>query len=126
MKKNRILVVDDSDFITTLISEYFGDKFNIDTVGDGEEALYFLRENDSVDLIISDLNMPEMNGLQLQKMLKNSLIFRNIPFIILSGDTGTEKKIECLKSGVVDFIEKPFNPEELKIRCINAIKLSQK
>ena len=126
MKKNRILIVDDSDFITALISEYFGEKFDINTVGNGEEALHFLRENGSVDLIVSDLNMPEMNGLQLQKMLKNSLIFRDIPFIILSSDGGTEKKIECLKSGVMDFVEKPFNPEELMVRCINIIKLSQK
>lgn len=74
------------------------------------------------DLIISDINMPNMNGAEFLDYIKKNELFKSIPFVILSGEDSTSQKIELLEKGAEDYISKPFNPMELKVRLKKIIE----
>ena len=84
-------------------------------------------EQDNIpDIIVSDIDMPEMDGFTLLKNLKSSSIFEDIPFIILSSIDNSAEKIRCLKMGADDYVVKPFNPEELEARIANIIRRKER
>jgi DNA-binding response OmpR family regulator len=112
----NILVVEDDAFMQAILNEFLGSIYQIETKSNGMEALAFLQNGNIPDLIIADLNTPEINGLELIEQLKISDFFNSIPVIILSGDESTEKRIKCLNAGADDYIVKPFNPSELDAR----------
>lgn len=68
------------------------------------------------DLIISDIRMPHMTGDDFLKYMKNNELFKSIPIVILSSEESTTERIRLLEEGAEDYILKPFNPLELKIR----------
>ena len=68
------------------------------------------------DLIISDFRMPEMRGDEFLHYVKNNELFKYIPVVILSSEDSTSERIKLLEDGAADYIVKPFNPMELKIR----------
>jgi len=117
-----ILIVDDKPEICAIIEQFLGDKYNFVTKNNGLEALSWLQEGEIPDLIISDINMPQIDGKELVKQLKSSGYFNEIPIIILSSIENTKEKIELLKLGADDYMVKPFNPEELEIRVEKLIK----
>jgi len=82
----------------------------------GMDAMSFLRQGALPDIIITDLNTPEMGGLELIEQLRTSGYFTAIPVLVLSGDENTETRIKCLDSGADDYLVKPFNPRELEAR----------
>ena len=112
----NILVVEDDAFMQAILNEFLGSIYQIETKSNGMEALAFLQNGNIPDLIIADLNTPEINGLELIEQLKISDFFNSIPVIILSGDESSEKRIKCLNAGADDYIVKPFNPSELDAR----------
>jgi DNA-binding response OmpR family regulator len=112
----NILVIEDDAFMQAILNEFLGSIYQIETKSNGMEALAFLQNGNIPDLIIADLNTPEINGLELIEQLKISDFFNSIPVIILSGDESTEKRIKCLNAGADDYIVKPFNPSELDAR----------
>ena len=111
-----ILLVEDDVFIQTILHQSLYKQYHITLFGNGREALRFLQEGHRPDAIISDLNIPLLNGLQLTEAVRSSAAFSSIPIIILSGERSSEKKIECLEAGADDYIEKPFNPREIEAR----------
>jgi len=76
----------------------------------------WLQEGNIPDLILTDLQMPNMDGMELIKRVKTSGYFSDIPIIVLSSKDSSKDRIDCLKLGAEDYIMKPFNPEELLIR----------
>ena len=86
------------------------------------EALAWMHAGNIPDLIISDVNMPEMDGRTFLKQLKASSTFNFIPVIILSSLESSNDRIELLEAGASDFVLKPFNPQELKIRVRNLLR----
>ena len=82
-------------------------------------------KNQSVDLIISDLMMPMMNGLQLLETLKSNDLYRSIPLIILTGLKEKATKLNLLTKGVDDYLIKPFHPQELLARVYNLLERKQ-
>ena len=68
------------------------------------------------DLIISDIRMPEMRGDEFLEYLKHNELFKQIPVVMLSSEDSTSERIRLLEEGAEDYIVKPFNPQELKIR----------
>ena len=88
----------------------------------GFDALVFLERGNIPDLIISDLKMPKLDGHEFLSIIKNSNYFNNIPLLVLSGIQDSKDRIKCLKKGADDFMLKPFNPEELKIRVLRLFK----
>lgn len=81
--------------------------------GNGLEGLGVL-EKEWVDVIISDINMPEMNGLDMLKRLKEHLDYQNIPVIVTSTEGSEDRITEAFSNGASGFIKKPFYPEDLK------------
>ena len=112
----KILVVDDKEALSGMVAQFLGQSFEVETKKNGFEALSALQEGNIPDLIITDLEMPEMDGFGLINGLKQSGFFKDIPIIVLSCRDSSADRIKCLKLGADDYMVKPFNPEELLIR----------
>ncbi len=112
-EQRRILVVDDEPQITRVLRTTLSSHgYTIRTAGDGDEALEVLRDW-TPDLIITDLAMPNMEGLELCRRVREKL---TVPIIILSVRGEERNKIEALDAGADDYVTKPFGPKELLAR----------
>ena len=80
------------------------------------KAIEWLREGNEPNLIISDIRMPKMTGSEFLSYLKSNELFKHIPVMMLSSEESTTERIRLLEEGAVDYILKPFNPMELKVR----------
>ncbi len=121
--KNNILIVDDSKPILCLLEAILGRYYQINAVSDGLAAIDWLSLGNKPDLIISDVQMPNIDGWELAQHLSTSALYEDIPIIILSGVNGEEIKNKCEAYGVSDYINKPFDPLHLleKVRNIFAM-----
>lgn len=115
MKKNIVIV---DDFENTLWVIEFTLKpinANIIKAGNGVEALKYF-QGDKVDLLITDLNMPKMNGIELVKNVKSKTEYRHLPVVMLTTEISQEKKKEAEEAKITFWIQKPFKQEQfLKI-----------
>ena len=116
----HILVVDDDPEIADYIISELGNHYKFDHAPNGKEALKMLLTK-QYDLVISDVMMPEMDGLTLLKRIKDNSQISQIPVIMLTSKAEVENKLEGLKSGADAYIAKPFNMEELHIQIDNLI-----
>ena len=114
--KKKILVVDDEITIRTLLEKFLGNQYEVSALSNGNEALGWLQGGNMPDMMIVDLEMPEMDGFEFLKQVKSSGFFRAIPVMMLSGVDSSAERVKCLKAGALDFMIKPFNPEELTIK----------
>src|SRR3978361_1879951 len=112
----KILVVEDDVYMQVILNEFLSSTYEIEIMSNGMEALAYLQNGNIPDLIISDLNTPQLSGLGLIGQVKSSDFFNSVPIIILSGEDSSDKRIKCLDSGADDFVVKPFNPAELEAR----------
>ena len=115
-KQFTMLMVDDSPDMCRFVHDYFRGEYNVITASNGEVALERLEENDNIDLVVSDVNMPKMDGLELCKRIKTDLRWSHIPVILLTGRRGDQVEVEGLRLGADDYITKPFNVEMLRLR----------
>ena len=116
----HILIVDDDHEIADYIIGELGDKYKFDHAPNGKEALKTLLTG-QYDLVISDVMMPEMDGITLLKRIKDNPTISQLPVIMLTSKAEVENKLEGLKSGADAYIAKPFNMEELHIQIDNLI-----
>ncbi len=120
--RKRILVVDDNieflDFMKGHLEEYY----EIATASNGKEGLKILA-NEKVDLIICDLMMPVMDGIEMTKAVKSDLHFSHIPIILLTAKSDLQSKIEGLNADADEYITKPFSSDYLKARINNLLSL---
>jgi DNA-binding response OmpR family regulator len=114
--KKRILIVDDKSTIAKVIQVYISDLYDCIYFEDPLKAIAWMQEGNIPDLIISDIYMPNMSGAEFLDYLKKNDLFKSIPFVILSSEDSTSQKIALLEKGADDYISKPFNPMELKVR----------
>ncbi len=112
----KILIVDDKEQIAKILHVYLMQEYACYYKQNPVEALQWLYDGNMPDLIISDIRMPEMRGDEFLLYLKHNELFKNIPVVMLSSEDSTTERIRLLESGAVDYIVKPFNPMELKIR----------
>lgn len=121
---SKVLIVDDEPINLELVSAIFVDEPNIIilTAEDGLQAVEVLKDN-LPDLIVLDIRMPRMNGIEVLEYLKSDPATSNIPVIVLSGDEHERKK--ALALGSSDFVAKPFDAEELKLRIMNNLKIKK-
>ncbi|MES2647831.1 MAG: response regulator [Bacteroidota bacterium] len=114
MKKN-IIIVDDDKGILTLLRFVLDKEYNIQVATNGATALQQLDESHThPDLIISDLNMPYLNGQSFINQLRISGFYRNIPILVLSAKENLAEDLKQMPFTVEGFIQKPFNPADLK------------
>ncbi len=112
----KLLVVDDSSTMRRIIKntlQRLGHK-DILEGGDGVEGWNTLNSNPDVDMLITDWNMPEMNGLELVKKVRADARFTDLPIIMVTTEGGKAEVITALKAGVNNYIVKPFTPQVLK------------
>src|SRR6266568_2285180 len=111
--RRNILVVDDESQITRVLRTALAAQgYTVRTAGDGDEALEVMREW-TPDLVITDLSMPNMGGLELCRRIRSKMA---VPIIVLSVRDEEKPKIEALDSGADDYVTKPFNMNELVAR----------
>ena len=117
----KILVVDDASTILSLVDNLFKKKHQVTKCKSVNEAIQFLGE-ETPDMIITDLNMPDGSGEELVSYLKSTERFDDTAVIVLSSTDSSSTKLRLLKMGVDDFVQKPFNPEELNLRAENILR----
>lgn len=117
-----MLIVDDNEDMLHFLSSHFQTSYTIVTAVDGVDALNKLKEQE-VALIISDWMMPNMNGIDLCKAVRNNQLTSHIPFILLTAKTDTEAKITSMNCGADAYIEKPFSLQYLEACIKNLLEL---
>jgi len=114
----RVLIVEDEKTLANLIKEGLEDEsFSVDIAYDGEEGL-FLAENEPYDIIVLDIMLPKIDGIELLRRIRENRI--KTPVLLLTAKSAIEDKVEGLNSGADDYLTKPFSFEELlaRIRAI--------
>ena len=116
MNKKQILIVDDKEQIAKILYAYLQADYDGHYAQNPLQAIKRLLAGHMPDLIISDIRMPEMRGDEFLEYLKHNELFKQIPVVMLSSEDSTSERIRLLEEGAEDYIVKPFNPQELKIR----------
>ena len=116
-----ILLVDDKIQLLTLLKQILKSRYDVVLKSNGLEAIEWIQQGNIPDLILTDIQMPQMDGMKFLQIIKESGVFSEIPVIILSGRESSQDRVECLRQGAADYISKPFNPEELLVRIEKAL-----
>lgn len=123
MKKYEILIVDDvSENIKVAISILKSDNYNFSYAHDGQSAIEVLKTK-RFDLILLDVMMPGIDGFHLCKIIKNSPAIKDTPIIFLTAKVDIDSVTKGFELGAVDYVTKPFHPQELKSRVANHLEL---
>jgi putative two-component system response regulator len=122
--KATILVVDDVEINRMILDSILCDDYIIEEAADGIEALTKLLNGTCKPLLVLlDIMMPEMDGFEVLKTMKENELTKNIPVIFITAADPTENEARGLKSGAIDYIVKPFNNDIVKLRVNNQIEL---
>ncbi|MEO6279516.1 response regulator, partial [Roseateles sp.] len=119
-----VMVVDDTQEMLAYITELLQDECDVVTAADGELA-WALLQRTSVQAIVSDVMMPNLDGLGLTARLKASASFSHVPIILLTARRGSGASVTGLESGADDYVAKPFSPIELKARVRAVLRMGQ-
>lgn len=120
-KEETILIVDDNQDLVNYLSDNLSKNYNIDVAYDGMEALEKIKDTE-YDLIISDVMMPNMDGLNLCRKIKQNIRICHIPVILLTVKASIEQQVEGLEIGADDYLAKPFSLRILESKINNIIK----
>ena len=118
--KPTILLVDDNEEILSFLEEELQDQYLLLKAENGGRGLELLK-HESVQLIVCDIIMPEMNGYEFCKIIKTELEFSHIPIILLTAKNTMQSKIKGLELGADAYIEKPFSPAHLQAQISNLL-----
>lgn len=122
--KKTILMVDDIALNHATAADVLGDNYNLLTARSAEEGFRILKDT-IPDLILLDIIMPEVSGMEMLATLKATPLYKNIPVIFLTADTSPEAEIEGFNLGIVDYITKPFVPAVMRKRIETQIDLAE-
>lgn len=117
---NHLLLVEDNDELLYLMEKILSRRYHVLIAKNGLEALDVIKDNE-IDIIISDVMMPEMDGLELCRHLKSNLETSHIPIVLLTAKNTVEDRIECYNAGADGYISKPFELKILEARVNNFI-----
>jgi two-component system chemotaxis response regulator CheY len=116
---NKVLVIEDDAPLCWLLERILRGKYEVIVMNNGLEAWSWLSDGNSCDLIISDVKMPSLDGVELLENLSHSGLFRNIPVIMLSGLEDSRKR--CLELGAFAYLVKPFEPQKFLVEVSRAL-----
>lgn len=117
----KILIVDDSASMRQMVSfTLAGAGHQVTEAPDGEDALELAKAGGGFDLVLSDVNMPKMDGISLVKALRALAAFKFTPILMLTTESGSDKKTEGKSAGATGWIVKPFSPDQL-IATVNKV-----
>jgi len=117
----RLLIVEDNVELLMLMTQLLKSSYHVFAAKNGREALDIIRQKD-LDLIISDVMMPEMDGYELTKAIKTDPNYNHLPIILLTAKTQEEDEQQALLLGADEFLTKPFRLRDLKLRIDNIIE----
>ena len=123
--KQKLLLVEDNEELIKLTADYLRNYYQIFTAHNGQEALYILAE-ENIDIVVSDVMMPVMDGYQLCEAIKTDPQNCHIPIVLLTAKTNIESKITGLEHGSDAYLEKPFSLEHLRMQVANLLNNRQK
>lgn len=120
-----VLVVDDSAAIRKILTRVLRQTgMAIQTIheaGDGQDALALMAQH-RIDLVLSDINMPKMDGLQLLASLKASPQWRHIPVVMITTEGGETKVAEAVRLGAAGYVRKPFTADQIKEKLVGILE----
>ena len=119
-----VLVVDDDNITLMMVSHALTDTYRVATATSGAEAIKLL-DTEIPDLILMDVEMPEMNGMEAAKLIKANSSWEQIPLIFLTADSDPVTEAACLKLGADDFIIKPVVPLVMTSRISRILELKE-
>lgn len=114
MKQPKVLIVDDSNVMCQFLALYLSNKYETTACTDSREALQMVKDGAHFDLIVTDLNMPNLPGEPFIKAVHE--IQQGVPVLVVSASKDSRQKLQALKAGAGDFLAKPFHPGELDWR----------
>ncbi|MBE7170875.1 MAG: response regulator [Williamsia sp.] len=120
MTKPVVLLVDDNNEILDFIESNLIDLYEVVKTYNGMQALEYLKEH-AVQLIVSDVMMPQMDGFELCKLIKSDVELSHLPVILLTAKDTLQARLEGLELGADAYIEKPFSPKHLKMQIANLL-----
>ena len=109
----KVLIIEDDSPLCWLLEKILHNKYEVVIMNNGMEAWSWLSDRNIPDLIISDIKMPSLDGIELLENLSISGLFKNIPVIMLSGYEDSAKRKRCLELGAFNYLVKPFEPQAL-------------
>ncbi len=118
----KILIVDDNKLNLTVAKNVLRSIYEVTAVTSGSQALEAV-DRQTYDLILLDINMPEMNGFEVLEKFKADPVSKDIPVIFLTADSDADTETKCFESGALDFIAKPFVPEVMRSRISRILEL---
>jgi len=104
--KNILLVDDDKDLSQSLANLFDSDKFNFRFLEDGDQVEQVVKDDSEIDLVMLDVNLPTLSGLEVLKQIKG--VRDELPVIVISGFVSTENAIEAMREGAYEYLTKPF------------------
>ena len=125
MKPARVLIVDDSSVMRKIVGRSLRqaglDVLQVLEASNGSEALSLVREN-PLDLILSDINMPVMDGMEFVRQLRGLESAQQTPVVMITTEAGEAHVVQALSLGASGYIRKPFTPEQIKERVIPLLR----
>ena len=119
--RNTILIVDDNADMRQFLSGIFSREYTVETAEDGGKAEEIIRSK-QIDIVITDLMMPNVDGLELTQFIKQNPETDHIPVILLTAKAAIESRLQALQFGADDYMTKPFEPEYIRARVHNILK----
>jgi two-component system chemotaxis response regulator CheY len=125
MKPARVLIVDDSSVMRKIVGRSLRqaglEMQEVLEASNGSEALTVVREK-PLDLILSDINMPQMDGLEFVRQLRGIESAHDVPVVMITTEAGEAHVVQALSSGASGYIRKPFTPDQIKERVIPLLR----
>ena len=124
MALGKVLIIDDDKLNLATARRVLSAEYKVIPAMKGTQALAYLQNGDC-DIILLDINMPEMDGFEVLQKIRQMESCKDIPVIFLTADNDTETETRCFKEGAIDFIAKPFVPEVMRSRIGRALELEE-
>ena len=122
-KRQKILIVDDAKFNRDILKEFLGETYDYLEAENGNQAVQIMEENPGIDLMLLDINMPQMDGFEVLKWMKLSQCIEETPVIMISSEESVETMRKAYELGITDYITRPFDSVIVQKRVQNTLGL---
>ena len=122
-KRQTILIVDDAEFNRDILKEILGENYNYLEAENGNQAIQMIGDNLEIDLMLLDINMPQMNGFEVLAIMKRSRCLEETPVIMISSEESVDTMRKAYEMGITDYITRPFDSVIVKKRVQNTLGL---